>query len=249
MKILVALKQVLDTETKIKIAPDGKSVDLSDVKWITSPYDEYALEEALRIKETSGGEVTAISVGDDKAKTMLQSAFALGVNNAVLLKSNNVNDPIAVAHALADFAKDKNFDLILMGNRSFGGDHACVGPALAELLNIAQANAITKLEIIDSAFRAEREGDSGTEITEGKLPVVVTAQRGLNEPRYASLKGIIAAKKKVIEEIETTYIEPLTTVVALNLPPTRPSGINIKGDTTTQVATLLELLRNETNLI
>jgi len=249
MKILVALKQVLDTETKIKIAPDGKSVDLADVKWITSPYDEYALEEALRIKETSGGEVTAISVGDDKTKTMLQSAFALGVNNAVLLKSNNVNDPIAVAHALATFAKDKNFDLILLGNRSFGGDNACVGPALAELLNAAQANVITKLEIIDGAFRAEREGDSGTEIIEGKLPVVVTAQRGLNEPRYASLKGIIAAKKKVIEEIEVAYMEPLTTISALNLPPARPSGINIEGNAATQVATLLELLRNETNLI
>ena len=249
MKILVALKQVLDTETKIKIASDGKSVDLSDAKWITSPYDEYALEEALRLKEAKGAEVTAVSVGDDKTKTMLQSALALGVNNAVLLKSDNVGDPMVVAHTLAVFAKDKNFDLILLGNRSFGGDNACVGPALAELLNVAQATVVTKLEINDNTFRAEREGDAGTEIIEGKLPIVATAQRGLNEPRYASLKGIIAAKKKVIEEIETEFMEPLTTIVALDLPPARPSGINIEGDAATQATTLLELLRNETNLI
>jgi len=249
MKILVALKQVLDTETKIKIAPDGKSVDLADVKWITNPYDEYALEEALRIKESSCGEVTVISVGDDKARTMLQSALALGADNAVLLKSSNVDDPIIVARTLAAFAKDKDFNLIILGNRSFGGDNACVGPALAELLNMAQANVITKLEIIDGVFKAEREVDSGIEIIDGKLPVVVTAQRGLNEPRYASLKGIIAAKKKAIEIIEVEPMEPLTTIVALSLPPDRPSGINIEGDADTQVTTLLELLHNETNLI
>ena len=248
MKILVALKQVPDTETKIKIASDGKSVDLSDIKWITSPYDEYALEEALRLKESQGAEVTAISVGDDKAKTMLQSAFALGVNNAVLLKSDNVDDPMAVAYALAAFAKDKNFDLIFMGNRSFGGDNACVGPVLAELLNMAQANVVTKIEINNNIFTAEREGDSGTEIIEGKLPVVVTAQRGLNEPRYANLKGIIAAKKKVIEEVAAETIAPLITVMSLKLPVIRPSGKNIEGDAATQVATLMELLCGETNL-
>jgi electron transfer flavoprotein beta subunit len=249
MKILVALKQVLDTEAKIKIAPDGKSVDLSDAKWITNPYDEYALEEALRLKESKGAEVTVVSVGNDKTRTILQSALALGANNAILLKSDNVNDPITVAQMLADFARKRDFDLILLGNRSFGGDNSCVGPALAELLNVAQATAITKLEIYDNTFRAEREGDSGTEIIEGNLPMVATAQRGLNEPRYASLKGIIAAKKKIIDAIEVDFKEPMTTTLALELPPTRPSGINIEGDATNQVATLLEHLRNETNLI
>lgn len=249
MKILVALKQVPDTESKIKIAQDGKSLDFVDTKWITSPYDEYALEEALRIKESLGAEITAVSVGDVKSKPVLQNALALGVQNAVLLNSSQDCDPIAVANILAAFAKDKNFDLIFLGNKGFGDDNACVGPALAELLDIPQANAITRFEINEDKFRAEREGDAGTEILEGKLPVIMTAQRGLNEPRYASLKGIIAAKKKTIEEIEVVPPEPLTAVTSLVLPPTRPSGKTIEGDTATQIATLLDLLRNEANLL
>ena len=118
MKILVALKQVPDTESKIKIAQDGKSLDFVDTKWITSPYDEYALEEALRIKESIGAEITAVSIGDVKSKSVLQSALALGVQNAVLLNSGQDCDPIAVANILADFAKDNNFDLIFLGNKA-----------------------------------------------------------------------------------------------------------------------------------
>jgi electron transfer flavoprotein beta subunit len=249
MKILVALKQVPDTETKIKVAPDGCSLDLGDVKWITSPYDEYALEEALRLKESREAEVTAVAVGGDRAKAVLQSALALGVQNAVLLKSEQTDDPTAIARTLAAFAKDQAFDLILLGNKGFGGDNACVGPMLAELLGLAQANVVTRLELVDAGFRAEREGDAGTEVLEGTLPAVITAQRGLNEPRYANLKGIMAAKKKTIAEVEAGAQTSLVTVQALELPPTRPEGRKLEGDPAAQAAALLGLLRDEAKVL
>jgi electron transfer flavoprotein beta subunit len=249
MKILVALKQVPDTETKIKLGPDGKSLDLGDVKWITSPYDEYALEEALRLKESREAEVTAVSVGNDKAKAVLQGALALGVQNAVLVRSEQTGDPMAIARALAGYAKGKDFDLIFLGNKGFGGDNASVGPMLAELLGIAQANVVTKLDVLDGSFRAEREGDAGTEILEGSLPAVITAQRGLNEPRYANLKGIMAAKKKTIEEVAADDAAPLVAVVSLALPPARPEGRKLDGDPAAQAAALLGLLRDEAKVL
>ena len=249
MKILVALKQVPDTETPIKLAPDGRSLDLGDVKWITSPFDENALEEALRLKESLSAEVTAVSVGSDKARPVLQNALALGAQNAVLVKTGPTDDPMAVAKALAGFAQGQDFDLIFLGNKGFGGDNASVGPMLAEILGIAQANVVTRLEVLDGRFRAEREGDAGTEVLEGSLPAVITAQRGLNEPRYANLKGIMAAKKKTIEEVEGTVAAPLLTVTALALPPARPMGRKLEGDPAAQAAALVGLLRDEAKVI
>lgn len=247
MKILVALKQVPDTETKVKIAADGKSLDPSDVKWITSPYDEYALEEALRIKEAKGAEVVAVSVGDEKAKDVLRNALALGADRAVLLKGTS-DDPLSVARALAAFAQEFQPTLILLGNKAFGSDHGAVGPMLAQLLDMPQATLITKLELETSTFRAEREGDAGVEVVEGPLPAVLTAQKGLNDPRYASLKGIMAAKKKTIEEREASLGDPTLVVRSLTLPPARPEGRKIEGDAASQARTLLGLLRDEAKI-
>jgi len=245
MKILVCLKQVPDTETKIKVAADGKSLDPADVKWITSPYDEYALEEALRLKESAGAEVTAATVGDDKAKDILRNAFALGADNAVLIKGDGQGDTLAIASILAAYAKDKGFDLILSGNKGIGGDNSAVGPMLAELLGFAQANVVVKLDIADGKFRAEREIEGGTEVVEGALPAVITAQKGLNEPRYASLKGIMAAKKKTIEETEISGHAPATAVSGMALPPARPEGRKLDGDAAAQAKALLDALKNE----
>jgi len=249
MKILVALKQVPDTETKIKVGPDGRSLDPADVKWITSPYDEYALEEGLRLKESKGAEVTTVSVGEDKAKDVLRNSLALGADNAVLLRSSETGDPLAVAKTLAAFAEGKGFDLLLFGNKGFGADNGAVGAMVAELLGVSQANLVTKLEVGEGTFRAEREGDGGTEVVEGSLPTVITAQRGLNEPRYASLKGIMAAKKKTIEEVDGAAVGLGISVSALTLPPTRPEGRKLDGDAATQAATLLDLLRNEAKVL
>jgi len=245
MKILVCLKQVPDTETKIKVATDGKSLDPADVKWITSPYDEYALEEALRLRESAGAEVTAATVGDDRAKDILRNAFALGADNAVLIKGDGQGDTLAIASILAAYAKDKGFDLVLSGNKGIGGDNSAVGPMLAELLGFAQANVVVKLDIADGKFRAEREIEGGTEVVEGALPAVITAQKGLNEPRYASLKGIMAAKKKTMEEVEISGHAPATAVSGMALPPARPEGRKLDGDAAAQAKALLDALKNE----
>jgi len=249
MKILVALKQVPDTETKIKVGADGRSLDPADVKWITSPYDEYALEEGLRLKESKGAEVTAISVGSEKAKDVLRNALALGADAAVLVKSSETGDPLAVAKLLAAFAEGKGFDLLLFGNKGFGEDNGAVGAMTAELLGLAQANLVTKLELGEGSFRAEREGDGGTEVIEGSLPAAITAQRGLNEPRYASLKGIMAAKKKPIEEVEGAAVTAALTLSALALPPARPEGRRLEGDAAAQASALLGLLRDEAKVL
>jgi len=240
MKILVALKQVPDTETTIRLAADGRSLDLGDVKWITSPYDENALEEALRLKEALGAEVTAVAVGGEKVRPVLQNALALGAQEAVRLAAEPTDDPLAIAQALAGFARDRGFDLILLGNKGFGGDNSAVGPMLAELLGLAQANVVTRLELLDGRFRAEREG---------ALPEVVTAQRGLNEPRYANLKGIMAAKKKTITEVDAVAAAPQVVVAALSLPPARAQGRRLEGAPAAQAAELLGLLRTEAKLI
>lgn len=245
MKILVALKQVPDTETKIKVAADGKSLDPADVKWITSPYDEYALEEAIRLKEGKGAEVVALSVGGDTAKDVLKNALALGADSAVLLKGDGQGDAFAVAQMIAAYAKDKGFDLILCGNKGLGGDNAAMGPMLAELLGIAQANVIVKLELGEGTFKAEREIEGGSEIVEGALPAVITAQKGLNEPRYASLKGIMAAKKKTIEELDAAAVTAGAQVSSLALPPERPAGRLLEGDAAQQAQALLQALKDE----
>jgi len=245
MKILVALKQVPDTETKIKVAADGRSLETADVKWITSPYDEYALEEALRLKESQGAEVVAVSIGEEKAKDVLRNALALGADQAVLVKVSETGEPLAVARTLAAYAEGKGFDLLLLGNKGFGADNGAVGPMAAELLGMAQANLVTKLELGSGTFRAEREGDGGTEVLEGSLPAVVTAQRGLNEPRYANLKGIMAAKKKTIEELDAVPVTAGATISALALPPERPAGRKLEGDAAAQATALLQALKDE----
>jgi electron transfer flavoprotein beta subunit len=249
MKILVALKQVPDTESKIKVDEGSNAIDQTDLKWITSPNDEYALEEALRLKESKGAEVMAVSIGHEKAKDVLRNALALGADSAVLLKAGAPDDPLATARALAAFADGKGFDLIFFGHKSYGNDNGSTGPMAAELLGLPHAHAVTKLELSDTGFRAQREGDAGIEVIEGNLPAVATAQRGLNEPRYANLKGIMAAKKKPIEEIECTLAEAAIRVSSLTLPALRSEGKRLDGDAAAQAASLAALLRDEAKVI
>jgi electron transfer flavoprotein beta subunit len=249
MKILVALKQVPDTESKIKIADAGCTIDQADLKWITSPNDEYALEEALRLKEAKGAEVTAVSIGGEKAKDILRNALALGADAAVLLRADPAEDPLAIARAIADYAGGKGFDLLFFGHKCYGGDNGCVGPMAAEMLDLPQAHAVTRLDVSETGFRAEREGDAGIEVIEGSLPAVLTAQRGLNEPRYANLKGIMAAKKKPIEEADCALPGGAIKISALLLPAPRSEGRRLDGDPAAQAASLVALLRDEAKVI
>ncbi|MGE5414831.1 MAG: electron transfer flavoprotein subunit beta/FixA family protein, partial [Syntrophomonadaceae bacterium] len=202
MNSLVCIAYVPDTETKIRIGADGKSIDESDVKWIVSPYDEYGLEEALRIKEKKGaGTVTVVSVGPERAKTGLRECLARGADEAIWVDSGGAAlDALGTAKALAAAAKGGSYDMYWFGQKGVGVDESLVGPMFAELVGVPHVGSVIKLELGDGKFTAHREIEGAHEVVECTLPAVLTAQKGLNEPRYASLKGIMAAKKKPIAE-------------------------------------------------
>ena len=250
MKILVALKQVPDTETKIKINSEGTALDLSDVKWVTSPYDEYAVEEAMRLKESQGATVSVIAVGDDRARDVLRNALALGADEALHVStSEKCEDPFVVATYLANAVRDRGFDLLFFGNKGSGGDHAAVGPMVAELLGIAQANVVVKLTLEQGRFIAERQVESGLEGVVGNLPAVITTQKGLNDPRYPNLKGIMAAKKKEIMALPLTEsLSPSLQTLKLTLPPPRAEGRQLSGTPQEQAQALFAALQNEAKI-
>ena len=248
MKIAVCLKQVPSTDTRIKIAADGKRIDPAGVTFVTNPYDEFALEEAIRIKEAKGGEVVVFSAGGSGTVAALRNALAVGADSAVLLKTDADLDGLGAARLLAAELGGKGFDLILCGKQAVDDDAAQVGPMLAELLDLPCATVVVKLELGDGAAKATREIEGGVESLELPLPAVIAAQKGLNEPRYASLKGIMAAKKKPVEEKAVEAPAPLAEVVSLALPPARQAG-KIVGEGAAAVPELVRLLREEAKVI
>jgi electron transfer flavoprotein beta subunit len=259
MKIVVCVKQVPDTETRIRIAPEGRSIVEADVNWIVSPYDEFAIEEALRIKEKKGGEVVLVTVGPDRAQSALRTGLAMGADSAVHVKDAalDTSDTLGTARALAAAIKTLGaVDLVLAGQQGVGGDNSQVPGLLAELLDLPQVTVAVKIDVQDGKAVVEREIEGAHETWETSLPAVVSAQKGLNEPRYASLKGIMAAKKKTIEVkdlaglgLDAAAVAPRTRIVALELPPARPAVRMIEGDPDTQVKELLRLLHEEAKVI
>ncbi len=250
MKIVVCMKQVPDTETKVRIGQDGKTIDPTDVNYVVNPYDEYAIEEALRIKESTGeGEVTILTLGPDRAINAIRTALAMGADKAVHLKTDDTYlDSYAVAVALANQLKEMDYDLILTGKQAVDDDAAQIGPRVAALLDLPCATVVTKLEIGDGAFTAHREVEGGLEVVEGSLPAVVTAQKGLNEPRYASLKGIMMAKRKPVEEKEPQFDDPKVEILKMEYPPERKGG-RIVGKGVEAVPELVRLLHEEAKVI
>ena len=258
MKIAVCIKQVPDTETRIRIAPDGKGILESDVNWIVSPYDEFAIEEALKIKEAKGGEVVLVSLGPDRVQSALRSGLAMGADSALHLKDPlfEQTDTLGTAWALATALKPQAPDLILMGQQGVGGDNAQVPGLVAEILDLPQVTMAVKIELQDGKATIEREIEGAHETWDVTLPAVVSAQKGLNEPRYASLKGIMAAKKKLIETkgaadlgLTLEQLAPKVRVMALERPPSRSAVKMIEGDADTQVKELLRLLHEEAKVI
>ena len=248
MKIVVCVNHVPDTETKVKVGPDGKSIDHAGVNFVINPYDEYAVEEGLRLKQKHGGEVTAVSLGGDPHKETLRKTLAMGVDKAVLLKDDTPRDSYSVARALADFLKGQVPDVILFGKQSIDSDDAAVGPMVAEMLGIPSVTVVVKLEIEGTKVRAEREIEGGHEKVETRLPVVLTAQKGLNEPRYPSLKGIMAAKSKPIEEKQPAPVSNKTEVVVMRKPAAKSAG-KILGSDAGAVLELVRLLHEEAKVI
>lgn len=248
MIIAVCVNHVPDTETKIKIGPDTTTIDKSGVNYMLSPYDEFALEEGLRIREKFKGTVTAISVGGDSHKETLRKALAMGVDRAVLLKDDAVRDSYGVANALAEELKALSADVILFGKQSIDYDNAQVGTLVAELLGLPSASVVVKLDIQDGKAVCEREIEGGHEVVDVKLPAVFTAQKGLNEPRYPSLKGIMAAKSKPIEERPATPTEIRVETVRMRKPQGKGAG-RIVGTEKSAVPELLRLLHEEAKII
>jgi electron transfer flavoprotein beta subunit len=249
MNILVCIKQVPDTETRIKIGGDKKSIDPTDVNWILNPYDEYAVEEALQVKEKMGDTtVTAISVGPERTVSAIRSALAMGVDEAVLVKTDQDLDSLATARALAAAIKGLPCDLILFGKQGVDDDNLQVGPMVAELLNIPCVTYISELTLGNGKATITREIEGGMEIVETSLPAIFTAEKGLNEPRYPALRGIMMAKKKTIEEKQFEIDSPKIQIVNIEYPPTRKGG-NIVGQGADAVPELVRLLREEAKAV
>jgi electron transfer flavoprotein beta subunit len=258
LKIAVCVKQVPDTETRVRIADGGKDIAPADVNWIVSPYDEFAIEEALKIKEAKGGEVVLVSVGPDRVQSALRNGLAMGADSAVHLKDAAFDglDPLGTARVLAAAVKALSPDLVLCGQQGVGGDHSQVPGLLAELLDLPQVTMAVKIELGEGTAKVEREIEGAREVWETSLPAVISAQKGLNEPRYASLKGIMAAKKKTIEVkdaaavgLDAAALAPRAVVTALELPPARQAVKMIEGDADTQVKELLRLLHEEAKVL
>ncbi len=249
MNIIVCIKQVPDTETRIKIGADKKSIDPADVNWILNPYDEYAVEEALRIKEKQGNTtVTVISVGPERTMSALRNALAMGADEAVLVKTDQALDSLATAKALVAAIKELPYDLILTGKQGVDDDSLQVGPMVAELLNIPCVTFISELKLENGKATVKREVEGGMEIVEATLPALFTAEKGLNEPRYPALRGIMMAKKKVIQEKQIAIDSPKIQIVNIEYPPTRKGG-KIVGQGVDAVPELVRLLREEAKAV
>lgn len=262
MEIVVLVKQVPDTESLIQIAGDGKSIKKEDIKWVMNPYDEFAVEEALRIREAQGGTVTILSMGPQKATETIRTALAMGADKGV-----HINDPaaegsdgLATAKLLSAALKGMPYDLVIAGMRAVDEDKYQVASAVAEYAGLPQITQVVKEEIADGKITCESVIEGGTLVTESALPVLFTAQRGLNEPRYASLPGIMKAKKKPIEVKtvadlgvdagEVGAANNKVKVLSLSYPPERVAVRMIEGETAEeQAAALVKALREEAKVI
>ncbi|MDQ0245839.1 electron transfer flavoprotein beta subunit [Bacillus fengqiuensis] len=257
MNIYVLMKRTFDTEEKItlnngQIAEDG-------AEFIINPYDEYAVEEAIQVRDANGGEITVVTVGGEESEKELRTALAMGCDKAVLINTEDdldYGDQYTTAKILAEFLKGKEVDLILAGNVAIDGGSGQVGPRVAELLNIPYVTTITKLEINGKSAKVVRDVEGDSEVIETSLPLLVTAQQGLNEPRYPSLPGIMKAKKKPLEKLELDdldldedEVEAKTKTIEIYLPPKKEAGKVLSGDLADQVKELVQLLHSEAKVV
>ncbi|MCX5853043.1 MAG: electron transfer flavoprotein subunit beta/FixA family protein [Deltaproteobacteria bacterium] len=256
MNIIACVKQVPDTETQIRVKPDGSGIDETGIKWVMNPYDEFGVEEALRLKEKIGGEVTIVSLGPARALESIRTALAMGADKGI-----HINDPALdgadaynTAMAMAAAIKSIPYDMIFCGQRAIDDDSGQVGAILAELLDIPQMTVVTKVDVDGNAVKVIRPIEGAQLLIESSLPCVITAQKGLNEPRYASLPGIMKAKKKPVDVFDAASLGVTVDIkarVAKTMPPpARPPGKIICGEDPAEKAReLAKLLREEAKVI
>ena len=249
MKVLVPVKRVVDYNVSVRVKADGSDVDIANVKMSMNPFDEIAMEEAVRLKEAGvATEIVAVSAGVAQCQETLRSALALGADRAILIETTEQLQPLAVAKLLAAVVKQENPSLVIMGKQAIDDDANQTGQMLAGLLDIPQATFASKVVVADGKATVTREVDGGLETVSMSLPAVVTADLRLNEPRYATLPNIMKAKKKPLDtttpEVLGVDVAPRLKTLKVSEPPVRSAGVIVPD-----VATLVEKLRNEAKVL
>jgi electron transfer flavoprotein beta subunit len=249
MKILVAVKRVIDYNVQIRVKEDGTGIVTDNVKMSTNPPDDNAIEEAVKIKEAGKAtEIVAVSIGDDKAQETVRKALAVGADRGIHVKADGIVEPLAVAKILQKIVKKEKPDLVFMGKQAIDDDCNQTGQMLSALLNWPQATFASKIEIKDNKLEIIREIDEGLETIEVNVPAIVTCDLRLNEPRYASLPNIMKAKKKPIDKFTAADfgidVKPRVQQIKVEEPPKRKSGIKVSS-----VAELVQKLKNEAKVI
>ncbi|MGM7682481.1 electron transfer flavoprotein subunit beta/FixA family protein [Cytobacillus sp. Hm23] len=257
MNIYVLLKRTFDTEEKIVIS--NGEINEDGAEFIINPYDEYAVEEAIQIRDEHGGEITVVTVGGEETEKELRTALAMGCDKAVLINTEEdleESDQYSTAKIIAEYLKEQEVDLILAGNVAIDSGSGQVGPRVAEILGMPYVTTITKLDIDGNKATVVRDVEGDSEIIETTLPLLITAQQGLNEPRYPSLPGIMKAKKKPLEELELDDLDldeddvaPKTKTIEIYLPPKKEAGKILAGDIPDQVKELISLLHSEAKVL
>lgn len=260
MNVFVFVKRVPDTESKIQIDHEANRVVEEGLNFVLNPYDEFAVEEALRIREARGGQVTVFSVGPEEAVTVLKKCLAMGADEAVLIRdeAGETYDASRIAKIIARVLTTKytEFDLLLFGKQSVGADNAQVPARVAALLDLPQVNVVTKLDLEGNSGTAHREIEGALEKVSFSLPAVISAQKGLNEPRYETLKGIMAAKRKEIPVLslqdlgfQPSDLEPQLALTRMESPPPRKAGRIIEDEPEEAARKLVAFLRQEAKVI
>ncbi|MDA5192622.1 electron transfer flavoprotein subunit beta/FixA family protein [Govanella unica] len=249
MKILVPVKRVVDYNVKIRVKADQSGVELANVKMSMNPFDEIAIEEAIRLKEAGKAtEIIAVSVGPAQAQETIRTALAMGADRGILVKTDVDAEPLAIAKVLKAIALDEKADLVILGKQAIDGDNNQTGQMLGQLLGWGQGTFASKLEVLDGTLRVTREIDGGLETVNLKLPAIVTTDLRLNEPRYASLPNIMKAKKKQLDEKSAADygvdMTPRLKTLKVSEPPKRKSGVKVAS-----VQELVDKLKNEVGVI
>ena len=249
MKILVAVKRVIDYNVQIRVKEDNSGIVTDNVKMSTNPPDDNAIEEAVKIKEAGKAtEIVAITIGDDKAQETVRNALAVGADRGIHVKADGIIEPLAVSKILKAVVEKEKPDLVFMGKQAIDDDCNQTGQMLAALLNWPQATFASKIDVKDKSLEVTREVDEGLETIEVNIPAIVTCDLRLNEPRYASLPNIMKAKKKPLDQMSATDLgvdtKPRIEQIKVEEPPKRKAGIKVAN-----VAELVNKLKNEAKVI
>ena len=248
MNIFVTLKRLPDSETKVKVSGDGKTYDKTDVKFIVNPYDENALEQAVVLNQTHGGETTVINVDTELFTKEIRTGLAMGIEKAIFIKITENADNFVVAKAIADTLKDKNMDMLLLGKQAIDDDSHSIGQIVATLLNMPCVSDISSMEIDGNTAKIKRAIEGGDEIIEVELPAVFTCDKSLNNPRLPSFMGIKKAKKKEIAEVDAAAEENTLEIEKMELPPQRTAGLYI-GEGVDAIPELIKRLKEEAKVL